>query len=59
MQKKRQEENHNMTEIAEGRLLLIWLCLFCYLVFRQGHTVCMGTLSLMIVKTNSLAFFYW
>ena len=48
-----------MTEIAEGRVLLIWLCLFCYLVFRQGHTVCMGTLSLMIVKTNSLAFFYW
>ena len=56
MQKKRQEENQNMKEIAQGRALLIWLCLFGYLAFRQSDTICIGTLSLMIVKTNSLAF---
>ena len=54
MQKKRQEDNQNMTEIAEGRALLIWLCLLGYLVFRQSDTVCIGTYD---SKTNSLAFF--
>ena len=51
--KKREQGNQNRTE---GRSF-VYLDMFIKLVFRQRNIVCIGILSLPIVKTNSLAIF--
>ena len=50
------ESEQKRTDIAEGRSF-VYLVLFIKLVFRQSNIVCTGILSLLIVKTNSLAIF--
>ena len=56
--KKRGQENHIKIEIAAGRSF-VYLVMFIKLnnVFRQSNIVSIGILSLLIVKTNSNAFF--
>ena len=50
------ESEKNRTEIDEGRSF-VYLVMFIKLIFRQSNIVCIGTLYLMILKTNSLAIF--
>ena len=52
------ESEVKRTEIAEVRSS-IYLVMLLKLVFRQGNNVYMGILSLLLVKKNSLAMFYW
>ena len=57
--KKSEQENQNrteQTETAEGRSF-VYLVTFIKLNFRQSNIVCIGILSFLIVKTNSLAIF--
>ena len=51
-----EEQEQNRTEIAEGRSIA-YLIMFIKLDFRQCNIVCIGILSLLIVKANSLAMF--
>ena len=50
------EQEQNRTDFGKGRSFA-YLLLFIKLVDRQSNVVCIGILSLLIVKTNSLAIF--
>ena len=60
MQKKigAEASEQNRTEIAESRSFA-YLIMFIKLVSSQSNFVCIGILSLLIVKTNSIAIFQW
>ena len=47
----------NRTQIAEGRGFA-FLVIFVKLDFRHSNFICIAILSLLIVKTNSLAIFW-
>ena len=51
------ESEQNRTENAEGRFF--YLVMLTKPGFRQSNIVCIGILSLLIVKANDLAFFKW
>ena len=50
------ESKQNRKEITEGRSF-VYLVMFIKMVFRQSNIAFIGILSLLIVKTNSLAMF--
>ena len=52
--KNSEQENQNRTEIAESRSF-VFLVIMRKLVLRQSNIACIGVLSLLIVKTDSLA----
>ena len=52
------ESEQNRTENAEGRSFF-YLVMLTKSGFRQSNIVCIGILSLLIVKANDLAFFKW
>ena len=54
----RKNSEQNITEIAGDRSF-VYLIMLIKLVLNKSNIVCIGVLSLLIVKKNSLDIFQW